>query len=105
MTNNYKAWFEKYRPRELKDLVLPNEEIGQTLNLFYDQEFIRGNILSYGPPGLGKTSLTEILIHKIIKDRNVFVMVFSIYISIFIFIDKQKCPSPIITSTTCLSFC
>ncbi len=70
MTNNYKAWFEKYRPRELKDLVLPNEEIGQTLNLFYDQEFIRGNLLSYGPAGLGKTSLTEVLIHKIIKDRN-----------------------------------
>ncbi len=66
----YKAWFEKYRPKELKDVVLPNPEIKQTLDLFYDQEFIRGNLLSYGPPGLGKTSLSEVMIHRIIKDRN-----------------------------------
>ncbi len=70
MSAQYKAWFEKYRPRELKDIILPNETIKQTIELFYEQEFIRGNLLSYGPPGLGKTSLSEVMIHKIIKDRN-----------------------------------
>ena len=67
---DYKAWFEKYRPITINDLVFPNKEIQKTLTEFYDQEFIRGNILAYGPPGHGKTSLNEILIHKIIKDPN-----------------------------------
>lgn len=67
---NYKAWFEKYRPKELREVVLPNKDIKDTLELFYNQEFIRGNILSYGPPGYGKTTISEVLIHKIIKNPN-----------------------------------
>jgi len=66
----YKAWFEKYRPRTLEEVVFPNQDIHDTIKTFYDQEFINGNILSYGPPGFGKTTLSEVLIHRIIKDRN-----------------------------------
>jgi len=74
MTNtantNYKAWFEKFRPRSLKEMVFPNNVIHDTIAGFYNQEFINGNILSYGPPGFGKSAMSEVLIHKIIKDRN-----------------------------------
>ncbi len=69
-TQSYKAWFEKYRPTSIEDVVLPNETIKQSIDIFYNQEFIRGNVLSYGPPGVGKTTLSEVLIHKIIKDRH-----------------------------------
>lgn len=70
-----KAWFEKYRPKILDDIILPQSTPGsgnapgfeETLTSFYNNEFIRGNILSYGPGGFGKTSLNEILVHKIIK--------------------------------------
>lgn len=70
MTENYKAWFEKYRPTQLEEMVLPNSDIKETLDKFYRQEFIQGNVLSYGPAGFGKTTISEVLIHRIIKDRN-----------------------------------
>jgi len=70
MQENYKAWFEKYRPLVLDDIVFPNNNIYKTIKTFYDQEFINGNILSYGPPGFGKSTLSEVLIKKIVKDRN-----------------------------------
>jgi len=67
---NYKAWFEKHRPVYLDDVVLPNDNIKETLVKFYEQSYIQGNIISYGPPGYGKTTLSEVMIHRIIKDRN-----------------------------------
>jgi len=51
---DYKAWFEKYRPRLFEDIVFPNEDISKTIEQFYSDGFIKGNILSYGPPGFGK---------------------------------------------------
>jgi len=67
---SYKAWFEKYRPITLDEIIFPNETIQNTLYDFYNNEFIRGNVLSYGPPGFGKTSVSEVMIHKIIRDVN-----------------------------------
>lgn len=67
---SYKAWFEKYRPITLDDVTLPNETIKKTLEVFYNNEFINGNLLSYGPAGYGKTSINEVLIHKIVKSRD-----------------------------------
>jgi len=66
----YKAWFEKYRPRELHEVVLPNDDIKTVLDKFNTNEFIQGNILSYGPAGYGKTTVSEVLIHKIVKNQN-----------------------------------
>ena len=70
MQTDYKAWFEKYRPRELLDIVFPNDEIKNVIENFYNSGFIKGNILSYGPAGTGKTTLSEVLIHRIVKDKN-----------------------------------
>jgi DNA polymerase III gamma/tau subunit len=67
---NYKAWFEKYRPKVLGEVVFPNQDIQNIITRFYEQEFISGNILSYGPAGLGKTTISEVLIHKIIKSPS-----------------------------------
>ena len=70
MSQGYKAWFEKYRPLIIEEVVFPNNDIQKTINEFYNNEFINGNILSYGPPGFGKSTISEVLIKKIVKDRN-----------------------------------
>lgn len=47
-------WVEKYRPKELSDLI-SHEEIIQTIQKFIDQQQLP-HLLFYGPPGTGKTS-------------------------------------------------
>jgi len=73
----YKAWFEKHRPKTINELIFPKVLNGENkdssyiksiFEKFYNQEFIQGNVLSYGPGGFGKTSLNKILYGKIIKN-------------------------------------
>ena len=83
-TTTYQAWFEKHRPRTIDDLIFPKvlngenkdpEYIKTIFKKFYDQEFIQGNVLSYGPGGFGKTSLNKILQGKIIKHpKDIFIL-------------------------------
>jgi len=71
----FKAWFEKYRPRSIDDVIFPNENIEKVIRTFYDNEFINGNILSYGAAGLGKTTINEVLINRIVKNRaDIFIL-------------------------------
>lgn len=70
-----KPWFEKHRPTVFDDLVLPDEVVMPMLRSFYDKGFVSGNILCYGKTGLGKTSLNEVLIHRIVKEaRDMFIL-------------------------------
>ena len=48
-------WTEKYRPKELKDLIVP-ERIAKKLD-----KGVYQNMLFYGGPGSGKTSSAKIL--------------------------------------------
>ena len=66
----WKAWFEKYRPQTVNDIVFPDESLRTIFKDFYDNGLIKGNVLAYGPAGYGKTSLTEVFIHRIIKNRQ-----------------------------------
>jgi len=78
-TQTYQAWFEKHRPKNINDLIFPNvlngenkdsNYVAEIFKNFYNNEFVQGNVLSYGPAGFGKTSLNKILQSKIIKHPN-----------------------------------
>jgi len=62
-----KPWFEKHRPRTMEDVVFESEQLERQLKGFVNQGFIEGNIISYGPGGVGKTTLNKILVTSIVK--------------------------------------
>lgn len=65
-----KSWFMKYSPTDIKDLIFDSDDHKELVTKWYAQEFIDGNVLFYGPYGLGKTITSEILIRQIIKVPN-----------------------------------
>lgn len=73
-----KAWFEKYRPTSIDELIFPSEEAYLLSKKWIEDRKIDGNILLYGIPGTGKSSLARILIQNIIDlnyiDHNLFKM-------------------------------
>ncbi len=52
-------WVEKYRPKEIKDLVIPNDYIEDFTSYFKKGEI--PNLLFYGCQGSGKTTLGKII--------------------------------------------
>lgn len=65
MASKY-MWVEKYRPRELEDVILP-DEYRKTFNKYIEDKEIP-HLLFYGGPGSGKSTVARILIDKILKN-------------------------------------
>lgn len=64
------AWFQKYRPKQLEDLVFETEDFKALVQKWIENKNIDGNLLLFGPHGKGKTTLSRILINEIIKNKN-----------------------------------
>jgi DNA polymerase III gamma/tau subunit len=64
------AWYQKYRPKTINDLVFENDNHKTLVENWLIQGSIDGNVLLYGPHGKGKTTLSRILITEIIKNQN-----------------------------------
>lgn len=61
------AWFMKYSPNSFDDFVFENDITKEYVNKWIKNNYIDGNILFYGPAGVGKTVFSELLIKKLIS--------------------------------------
>jgi DNA polymerase III delta prime subunit len=64
------AWFMKYQPKTIDDLVFDNEDHRSLVTKWLNNNRIDGNVIFYGKAGLGKTATSELLITNIIKVQN-----------------------------------
>jgi DNA polymerase III delta prime subunit len=62
------AWTEKYRPREIEDIILSDENRRFITNLI--EKDVYPNMIFYGSPGTGKTTTILCLIDRYQKKHN-----------------------------------
>ncbi len=64
------AWYEKYRPNEIEDVVFEDEVTAAKIKGFVENKCIIGNIISYGDGGTGKSTINRVLYKSIIKHKE-----------------------------------
>ena len=64
-------WIEKYRPSQLSDLVVSDEN-KRIISKFESDDEIP-NLCFAGPPGVGKTTLAKILVKSILKCQYLYI--------------------------------
>uniref|UniRef100_A0A7S0N7L5 AAA+ ATPase domain-containing protein n=2 Tax=Cryptomonas curvata TaxID=233186 RepID=A0A7S0N7L5_9CRYP len=67
-SENYKPWTLKYRPLKLSDIQIEANIKEKFLNMLYQNNI--PNLIIYGPPGSGKTSIVECITNKISDQKS-----------------------------------
>ena len=68
LLDNNLAWYEKYRPQTIDEVVFEDEETEARIREFVENGRIIGNIISYGDGGTGKSTINYVLYMSIIKN-------------------------------------
>ncbi len=68
--NSNLAWFEKYRPETIDEVVFEDDIIAEKIKGFVKNKMILGNIISYGDGGTGKSTINRVLYKSIITNRD-----------------------------------
>jgi DNA polymerase III delta prime subunit len=63
MTKNNQLWVEKYRPKTIEDFVLSDAQISLFKQMIETKNPV--NMILYGPPGIGKTSLAKLIASQV----------------------------------------
>ena len=66
--NDYSPWVEKYRPKQIENIVLTDEN-RKILHNMMIKKYIP-NLLFHGPPGTGKTTTILSFIEDYFKEKN-----------------------------------
>ena len=68
--NHYNnLWVEKYRPKTLNDVILKDDIKEHFLNIVDDVP----NMLFYGSPGTGKSTISKIIVNEILKCQYLYI--------------------------------
>jgi len=65
-----KAWFVKHRPTKIEDYIFESESDKKRISRFFENKEIDGNLILDGEAGTGKSSLKNILISKLINNKE-----------------------------------
>ena len=66
-----KLWVEKYRPQNVDDIILTEENLS-IINKFTNDKEIP-NLMFAGPPGTGKTTLAKIIVNSILQCQYLYI--------------------------------
>lgn len=66
----HKVWVEKYRPTTIGEYVFRDEQHRRQVEQWIKDGDIHGHLLLSGPPGVGKTSLINLLINELKIDHG-----------------------------------
>ena len=64
------SWFMKYNPSSFDHYIFENEDYKILINKWLTNKFIDGNLLLYGNAGVGKTTLSELLVKNLTKTHH-----------------------------------
>jgi len=69
MVKSKMGWWQRYRPESLEEMALA-PELRERFERYLSGDALPHHLILYGPPGFGKTTITEIMAHQLYRDKD-----------------------------------